>query len=79
MLASFATVDLVIPFDDDTPLRLIQALRPDVLVKGADYTVATVVGSDFVQSYGGRVVLATLVPGVSSTNIVSRIGAAKRG
>ena len=78
VLASFTAVDLVVPFDDDTPLRLIETLRPDVLVKGADYTVATVVGSDFVQSYGGRVVLATLVPGASSTNIVSRIGASQR-
>jgi D-beta-D-heptose 7-phosphate kinase/D-beta-D-heptose 1-phosphate adenosyltransferase len=78
VLASFAAVDLVVPFDDDTPLRLIETLRPDVLVKGADYTVATVVGADVVQSYGGRVLLATLVPGASSSNIVSRIGAGQR-
>jgi D-beta-D-heptose 7-phosphate kinase/D-beta-D-heptose 1-phosphate adenosyltransferase len=75
VLASFAAVDLVVPFDDDTPLRLIEALRPDVLVKGADYTIAQVVGADVVRSYGGRVLLATLVPGASSTSIVSRIGA----
>ncbi len=79
VLASFAVVDLVVPFDDDTPLRLIETLRPDVLVKGADYTVATVVGADLVRAWGGRVVLANLVPGASSTNIVRRIGAATGG
>ena len=75
VLASLAAVDLVVVFADDTPERLIQAIRPEVLVKGADYTVNTVVGADFVQSYGGRVVLAALEPGFSTTSTVRRIQA----
>jgi len=75
VLAALSSVDLVVVFDEDTPMELIQALRPDVLVKGADYTVATVVGSDFVQSYGGRVVLAELSAGHSTTATIGRMGA----
>jgi D-beta-D-heptose 7-phosphate kinase/D-beta-D-heptose 1-phosphate adenosyltransferase len=52
----------------------IECLRPDVLVKGADYTVDTVVGAEFVMSYGGRVVLAELKPGHSTTNMIRRMG-----
>jgi D-beta-D-heptose 7-phosphate kinase/D-beta-D-heptose 1-phosphate adenosyltransferase len=65
----------VVPFGEDTPLKLIETIRPDVLVKGADYTVATVVGAEVVQSYGGKVVLAELVPGASSSSLVERINA----
>ncbi len=73
VLASLACVDLVVIFGEDTPEELIRALRPDVLVKGADYTVATVVGAGFVQSYGGKVVLADLVDGQSTTNTIKRM------
>ncbi|MFC7333998.1 D-glycero-beta-D-manno-heptose-7-phosphate kinase [Rhodocista pekingensis] len=73
VLASLADVDLVVIFEEDTPLRLIEALRPDVLVKGADYTVETVVGAGLVQSYGGRVLLADLVEGQSTTRMVGRM------
>lgn len=73
VLASFASVDRVVLFEDDTPLRLIEALRPDVLVKGKDYTVEQVVGSDIVLGYGGRIVLADIVPGHSTTRIISRL------
>ncbi|KAA0681918.1 D-glycero-beta-D-manno-heptose-7-phosphate kinase [Roseomonas genomospecies 6] len=73
VLASLACVDLVVVFGEDTPEQLIHALRPDVLVKGADYTIATVVGADFVQSYGGKVVLADLVDGQSTTNTIKRM------
>lgn len=76
VLASLAHVDLVVVFGEDTPIELIQAIRPDVLVKGADYTVDKVVGADFVRSYGGRVVLAELVPGQSTTRTVARISGA---
>lgn len=78
VLASVGAVDMVIPFGEETPMRLIEAIRPDVLVKGADYTVREVVGGDFVQSHGGRVLLADLAPGESSTGLVSRIGALNR-
>ncbi len=73
VLSSLASVDLVVLFSDDTPLRLIEAIQPDVLVKGADYTVETVVGADFVQSYGGVVMLAELIPGQSTTGLVGRM------
>ncbi len=73
VLGSLASVDAVVIFPDDTPLAVIETLRPDVLVKGADYTVATVVGADVVQSYGGRVMLASLEDGHSTTATVARI------
>ena len=72
VLASFADVDMVVPFSEQTPLQLIEALQPDILVKGADYTLETVVGADLVQGYGGRVVLARLEPGHSSSGIFAR-------
>lgn len=64
---------MVVIFGEDTPLDLIRALRPDVLIKGADYTVETVVGADVVQSYGGRVMLANLQDGFSTTATIARI------
>ena len=73
VLASLADVDMVVIFDEDTPLRLIDGLRPDLLVKGADYTVDTVVGADRVQSWGGRVLLADLQPGHSTTATIARL------
>jgi D-beta-D-heptose 7-phosphate kinase/D-beta-D-heptose 1-phosphate adenosyltransferase len=73
VLASLRSVDLVVLFDEDTPLELLKALAPDVLVKGADYTLATVVGADLVQSYGGRVHLARLVPEMSTTKTIEKI------
>ena len=63
MLAGLPSVDLVTVFEEDTPAALIEALRPDVLVKGADYTLDAVVGADLVRSWGGRVLLADLLPG----------------
>lgn len=72
VLGALGTVDAVVLFDTDTPLELIKAIEPDVLIKGADYTVETVVGSDVVQSYGGTVLLAPLVAGKSSTNAIAR-------
>lgn len=75
VLASLSMVDGVVIFSEDTPLRLIETLRPDVLVKGADYTVETVVGADLVLGWGGKVVLATLEPGQSTTNTIRRMNA----
>lgn len=75
VLSALAAVDLVVIFDEDTPLNLIERLLPDVLVKGADYTVETVVGADVVMKAGGRVVLAELVPGKSTTNTIARMTA----
>lgn len=73
VLASLGSVDLVVIFAEDTPIELIKALKPDVLVKGADYTVETVVGADLVQGWGGRVVLAALAPGHSTTATIRRM------
>ncbi|HER26795.1 MAG TPA: D-glycero-beta-D-manno-heptose-7-phosphate kinase, partial [Rhodospirillales bacterium] len=72
VMASLSHVDLIIIFAEDTPLQLIEAIKPDVLVKGADYTVATVVGAEIVQAYGGRIVLAELSPGHSTTATIAR-------
>ena len=73
VLGSLASVDLVVVFDEDTPRNLIAALKPDVLVKGADYRLDQVVGADIVQSYGGKVLLAHIVPGHSTTATLARI------
>jgi D-beta-D-heptose 7-phosphate kinase/D-beta-D-heptose 1-phosphate adenosyltransferase len=76
VMASIGTVNLVVLFGEDTPLAMIQALKPDVLIKGADYTIEQVVGADVVQSYGGKVVLADLEAGQSTTGTIGRIRAA---
>jgi D-beta-D-heptose 7-phosphate kinase/D-beta-D-heptose 1-phosphate adenosyltransferase len=73
VLAGLASVDLVAPFDEETPLELIRAARPDVLVKGADYSEAQVVGGDLVRGWGGEVRLAALVDGYSTTAAILRM------
>jgi D-beta-D-heptose 7-phosphate kinase / D-beta-D-heptose 1-phosphate adenosyltransferase len=73
VLASLASTDMVVLFEEDTPLKLIEAIRPDVLVKGADYSVEKVVGHEIVQSYGGRILLADLEEGFSTTGTIARI------
>lgn len=78
VLASLESVDLVILFAEDTPMALIEAIRPDVLVKGADYTLEGVVGAPFVQSYGGKVLLVELKPGHSTTGTIARVKAAQK-
>lgn len=72
VLAGLACVDAVTLFGDDTPRALIEALLPDVLVKGGDYTVETIVGADEVRAAGGRVQVIPLVPGRSTTAILQR-------
>ena len=76
VLAAMAAVDLVLPFSEDTPLALIEAIRPDLLIKGADYREDQIVGADLVRSYGGQVRLAPLQPGHSTSATVRRIGLA---
>jgi D-beta-D-heptose 7-phosphate kinase/D-beta-D-heptose 1-phosphate adenosyltransferase len=73
VLAALETVDAVVLFAEDTPFKLIEALRPNLLVKGADYTIDRVVGADVVTSYGGRVLLIDLVPGQSTTGTITRM------
>ncbi len=74
VLASLSYVDTVILFDEDTPLALIEAIKPDVLIKGADYTVETVVGGDLVIANGGTVFLAELKDGFSTTRTIEKMG-----
>lgn len=75
VIGGLASVDRVTAFDDPTPIRLIERLRPDVLVKGADYTRETVVGADLVESWGGEVRLASFTDGFSTTRTLERIAA----
>ncbi len=76
VIAALRHVDCVVAFDEDTPRETIEALRPDVLVKGEDYAIAEVVGADIVEAAGGRVILARLVPGHSTTGTIARLRAA---
>ena len=73
LMAALEFVDAVTLFDESTPLELIELIQPDVLVKGNDYTVATIVGADFVLARGGRVETVDLVPGYSTTALIERI------
>ena len=73
LMAALEFVDAVTLFGEPTPLELIEAIRPDVLVKGDDYTVASIVGADFVLARGGRVETVALVPGYSTTKLIERI------
>jgi D-beta-D-heptose 7-phosphate kinase/D-beta-D-heptose 1-phosphate adenosyltransferase len=78
ILASLSMVDMVVVFSEDTPGRLIELLKPDVLIKGADYAIDEVVGADLVRAHGGEVKLATLVPGYSSSEIIGRMSRRER-
>ena len=73
MLASFEAVDAVVVFDDDTPLALVTALQPDVIVKGGDYNPDTIVGADVVRAHGGRVVVVPVRIGHSTTSLIERL------
>ena len=75
VLASLSSVDLVVVFSEETPVDLIRAFRPDLLVKGADYRLEEVVGSNLVRENGGDVMLVNVEPGYSTTNTIARISA----
>ena len=72
VLSALEFVDYVVYFSEETPARLIRQVRPDVLVKGADYRIGEIVGADFVTSYGGKVKRIALLPGRSTTRLMSR-------
>ena len=76
VLAALAAVDAVVVFDEETPLAIVTAIQPDVLVKGADWAADAIVGRDVVEARGGRVVRVALAPGYSTTAILSRARAA---
>ena len=73
VLAALAMVDAVVVFDEDTPHELIKTLRPDVLVKGGDYTEASIVGAREVKEWGGDVIVVPLTPGHSTTSTIERL------
>jgi D-beta-D-heptose 7-phosphate kinase/D-beta-D-heptose 1-phosphate adenosyltransferase len=75
VIAALEVVDAVVGFDEDTPLDLIRRLLPDVLMKGADWTIDTVIGREEVEAIGGRVELIDLVEGYSTTEIIDRMRA----
>ena len=72
-MAALSMVDAVVSFEQDTPLDLILHLRPDVLVKGGDYAIDTVVGSREVRAWGGQVSIVPLTAGQSTTSIIERL------
>ncbi len=73
VLAAFGVVDVVVVFDEDTPLTLVRALTPDVIVKGGDYDENSIVGAAEVRARGGSVVVVPLTPGQSTTRIIARL------
>lgn len=73
VLAHLASVDFVVEFDEDTPLALITAIRPDVLVKGGDWRIDSIVGKDVVESGGGKVLSLPLIEGFSTTGLAERM------
>lgn len=75
MLAALSAVDAVVVFSEETPLRAIAAIRPDVLVKGGDYTEENVVGATEVRSWGGRVEIVPLQEGVSTSRLIAAVNA----
>ena len=74
VLSGLEAVDLIVLFDEDTPLELVKALKPDVIVKGGDYSVDSIVGAHEVESWGGKVVVVPLTDGHSTTSIIERLG-----
>ncbi len=73
VMAALWFVDVVIPFEENTPIRLIEAVKPDILVKGDDYAFENIIGADFVISTGGKVQTIPLVKGYSTTQIITKI------
>jgi D-beta-D-heptose 7-phosphate kinase/D-beta-D-heptose 1-phosphate adenosyltransferase len=73
ILAALDCISYIVIFENDTPLELIQAIQPDILVKGGDYTLEGVVGREIVEAAGGRVELVTFVDGKSTTNIIEKV------
>jgi D-beta-D-heptose 7-phosphate kinase/D-beta-D-heptose 1-phosphate adenosyltransferase len=73
ILAAFECVDVVTVFDEETPLKLIEALTPDVLVKGGDWPLEAIIGREHVLSHGGRVLSLPLLEGRSTSSVISRI------
>ena len=76
LLAAMVFVDAIVVFDEATPAKLIEAVKPDILVKGGDYDPSEIVGADFVKSYGGQVATIPFVEGYSSSKIIEKCAGA---
>ena len=77
VLAALSVVDAVVIFDEDTPLEIIEKINPDVLIKGGNYTVDTIVGATYVVSHGGQVLTCPLTPGKSTTRVLNLVREAR--
>lgn len=73
LIAALESVDYAVIFSDETPIKIIQAIRPDILIKGADWKKDNIVGSKFVASYGGKALTIELIKGRSTTNLIRKI------
>ena len=73
VLAGLGFTDMVILFDEDTPIELIKAIKPDILVKGKDYDISNIIGADIVLGYGGKVETIELTKGLSTSNVIEKI------
>ena len=78
MLSLYPFVDMVVIFDEDTPVNLISAIKPEILVKGGDYTPDTTVGREIVETYGGKVAICPRLEGLSTTEIAHKINSVSR-
>jgi D-beta-D-heptose 7-phosphate kinase/D-beta-D-heptose 1-phosphate adenosyltransferase len=76
LLAALESIDFLTLFKETTPLKVIEAVKPDILIKGADWDKAKIVGNDFVKAYGGKVKTIKLVKGLSTTNLIKKIAKA---
>ena len=72
-VAALASVDFVVLFNEDNPLKVIKALAPDILIKGADWSKKSIIGADFVAGYGGKVLTVNLVKGRSTSALIEKI------
>ena len=72
-IAALASVDFVVLFSEDNPLKIIKVLKPDILIKGADWSKQKIIGADFVESYGGKVLTVNLVKGRSTSALINKI------
>lgn len=77
VLLGLSSVDYVVLFNEDTPLKLIESLKPQILTKGGDYKKETIVGAHFVESLGGKVVIIPFEPGYSTTATIGKMGKEK--
>lgn len=73
LLSYLVPVDLVVGFGDNTPLRLIKLLKPDILVKGADYKISEIVGADIIEELGGKIMTIPLIRGKSTSSIIKKL------